>query len=95
MLVEGQFCRDNISGTECSSSVLDVWEMRPASAVTLKQYMRSLLGIVRLCIGSFDGVATKEVPWIMSATASMLTVTIHFSVSVRPLRACVVIRRLR
>ena len=42
--------------------------------------MRSLLGIVRLCIGNFDGVATKEVPWIMFATAWMSTVTIHLFV---------------
>ena len=63
---------------------LGVWEMRPASAVTSKRYMRSLLGIVRLCVDSFDRVATKEVPWIMSATALMSTVTIHLSVSVSP-----------
>ena len=69
MLVERQFRRDSISWIECLSSVCGVWEMRPASAVTSKRYMRSLLGIVRLCIGNFDGVATKEVPWIMFATA--------------------------
>ena len=65
MLVERQFRRD--SGMLVLSFC--VWEIRPASAVTSKRYMRSLLGIVRLCIGNFDGVATKEVPWIMFATA--------------------------
>ena len=48
MLVEGTFCRGNISWNESLLSVLTAWEMRLASAVTSKRYIRSPLGIVHL-----------------------------------------------